>query len=447
VLEALSLQPGKGLNVAMRILLLGGGGREHAFAWKLAQDPGCSALFIAPGNAGTAECGTNVPLSPTDFAGIRDFAAAQRIDMVVVGPEEPLVRGIVDFFQADPALSSVALIGPPASGARLEGSKAFAKQFMARRGIPTAAYREVLDVATGAAFLRTLSPPYVIKADGLAAGKGVLIVEEYTAAVQALERMLAGQFGEAGRRVVIESFLPGVEFSVFVLTDGDSYCLLPEAKDYKRVGEGDTGPNTGGMGAVSPVPFVDAALWKKVEERIIAPTIRGLKEEQIPYKGFLFFGLMNVGGDPYVVEYNCRMGDPETEVVLPRLKNHLTDLFRATAAGRLRDVSIEVLPDTATAVVLTAGGYPGEYRKGDPITLLPQPGCLYFHAGTTRSPEGRLLTNGGRVMAVTSLGPDITAAVRQSLGAAEKVHFEGKYYRRDIGSDLLPPATIKQASK
>lgn len=421
----------------MRILLIGSGGREHAFAWKLAQDPGCSALFIAPGNAGTAECGTNVPLSPTDFAGIRDFVLRESIEMVVVGPEEPLVRGIADYFQADAELASVPVIGPSAAGAQLEGSKAFAKKFMERWGIPTAPYREVTSVEEGEAFLRTLSPPYVLKADGLAAGKGVLILEEHQAAVAALQNMLAGQFGEASRRVVIEQFLRGMEFSVFVLTDGHTYKLLPEAKDYKRVGEGDLGPNTGGMGAVSPVPFFDADLKQKVEERIIRPTIQGLSAENIPYKGFIFFGLMNVGGDPYVIEYNCRMGDPETEAVFPRLKNHLTDLFRAVAEGKLAEVEIATSPQAAVTVMLTAGGYPGDYRKGDRIEITPVPGCLYLHAGTRRDADGHLLTNGGRVLAITSLASSLLLAAKQALYAAEQVHFEGKNYRRDIGQDVL----------
>lgn len=421
----------------MRILLIGSGGREHAFAWKLAQDPGCSALFIAPGNAGTAECGVNVPLLPTDFAAIGDFVLREGIEMVVVGPEEPLVCGIVDYFQADAVLSRVPVIGPPKAGAQLEGSKAFAKQFMERWGIPTAPYREVCSVEEGEAFLRALLPPYVLKADGLAAGKGVLILEEYEAAVQALHRMLSGQFGEASRRVVIEQFLRGIEFSVFVLTDGQTYRVLPEAKDYKRVGEGDTGPNTGGMGAVSPAPFFDTELRRRVEERIIWPTIEGLQEEGIPYKGFIFLGLMNVGGDPYVIEYNCRMGDPETEVVFPRLQNHLTELFNAVVKGRLSEVTIETLPEAAATIVLTASGYPGNYRKGDKIDLKPQADCLYLHAGTRRDADGQLLTHGGRVLAVTSLGTDIASAVEQSLRAAEEVRFEGRYYRRDIGRDLL----------
>ncbi|MCS6929641.1 MAG: phosphoribosylamine--glycine ligase [Saprospiraceae bacterium] len=421
----------------MRILLLGSGGREHAFAWKLAQDPECSALFIAPGNAGTATCGTNVPISPADFEAIRGFVLEHGIEMVVVGPEEPLVRGIVDYFQADSALERVPVVGPSAAGARLEGSKAFAKRFMERWGIPTASYREVTDWQEGKEVLRAFSPPYVLKADGLAAGKGVIILDELEAAVEALRNMLAGQFGEASKRVVIEQFLSGIEFSVFVLTDGSSYKLLPEAKDYKRVGEGDTGPNTGGMGAVSPVPFFDEALRQKVEQRIIEPTLRGLQVEGIPYKGFIFFGLMNVDGEPYVVEYNCRMGDPEAEVVLPRIRNSLTALFRALIEGRLNEVCIDVSPQVAATVVLTAKGYPGEYRKGDIIELRPRAGCLYLHAGTRRDVEGRLLTNGGRVIAITSFADDIASAVAYSLGAAEDIHFEGKYFRRDIGQDLI----------
>ncbi len=421
----------------MRILILGGGGREHTFAWKLAQDPGCTVLFIAPGNAGTAQCGTNLDVSPTDFAAVREAVLQQRIDMVVVGPEEPLVRGIVDFFATDAALAHIPVIGPSAQGARLEGSKAFAKEFMQRWGIPTAPYREVSTLAEGEAFLRTLSPPYVLKADGLAAGKGVLILDEYAAAVQALKRMLAGQFGEASRRVVIEVFLQGVEFSVFVLTDGRTYQLLPEAKDYKRIGEGDTGPNTGGMGAVSPVPFVDAELRRKVEERIVAPTIRGLREEKIPYRGFLFFGLMNVSGDPYLIEYNCRMGDPETQVVFPRLRNQLTELFHALLTGRLAEVNIEVDPRAAATVVLAAAGYPSDYRKGDVLAIAPHADCLYFHAGTRRGADGRLYTHGGRVMAITSLADNIAEAAYRSIQAAADVAFEGKYYRHDIGRDLF----------
>lgn len=421
----------------MKILLLGGGGREHTFAWKLAQDPACSQLFIAPGNAGTAECGANVALSVTDFQGIKNFVLENGIEMVIVGPEEPLVRGIVDFFQNDPTLAGIPVIGPTAAGAQLEGSKAFAKKFMARHGIPTARYAEVTTLEEGVAFLNTLRAPYVLKADGLAAGKGVLILDQLDEAVAALETMLAGQFGEASRRVVIEEFLSGIEFSVFVLTDGRHYRILPEAKDYKRVGEGDTGLNTGGMGAVSPVPFVTPELWQKVETRIIQPTVAGLAAENIDYKGFIFFGLINVGGDPYVIEYNCRMGDPETEVVFPRLKNHLTELFTQLAAGRLDTVRIETVPETAAAVMLVAAGYPGDYRKGDEMYIERRhDGCLYLHAGT-RAADGRVLTNGGRVMAITSFGASVAEAAARSVAAAADVHFEGKYFRKDIGRDLL----------
>ncbi|MCC6459286.1 MAG: phosphoribosylamine--glycine ligase [Saprospiraceae bacterium] len=421
----------------MNILLLGGGGREHAFAHKFAQDPGCSALFIAPGNAGTALCGTNIPLSVTDFEGIKEFVLRQPIQMVVVGPEEPLVRGIVDFFKNDPLLRDIPVIGPSAAGAQLEGSKAFAKKFMARHGIPTARYREVTTVAEGEAFLKTLAGPYVLKADGLAAGKGVLILDDRAEAVEALGTMLAGQFGEASRRVVIEEFLSGIEFSVFALTDGQDYRILPEAKDYKRVGEGDTGLNTGGMGAVSPVPFVTPELWEKVESRIIRPTVAGLAAEQIDYKGFVFFGLINVAGEPFVIEYNCRMGDPETEVVFPRLNNHLTELFHSVLDGTLGSVRIDTIPEIAAAVMLTAGGYPGDYRKGDILRPgAPVEGCLYLHAGTKTGGQGEILTNGGRVMALTSFGKTIAEAVSRSLEAAERVEFEGKYYRRDIGQDL-----------
>lgn len=421
----------------MKILLLGGGGREHTFAWKLAQDPACSQLFIAPGNAGTAECGANVALSVTDFQGIKNFVLENGIEMVIVGPEEPLVRGIVDFFQNDPALAGIPVIGPSAAGAQLEGSKAFAKKFMARHGIPTARYAEVTTPEEGVAFLNTLQAPYVLKADGLAAGKGVLILNQLDEAVAALETMLAGQFGEASRRVVIEEFLSGIEFSVFALTDGRHYRILPEAKDYKRVGEGDTGLNTGGMGAVSPVPFVTPELWQKVETRIIQPTVAGLAAENIDYKGFIFFGLINVGGDPYVIEYNCRMGDPETEVVFPRLKNHLTELFTQLAAGRLDTVQIETVPETAAAVMLVAAGYPGDYRKGDEMRIERRhDGCLYLHAGT-RAAGGRVLTNGGRVMAITSFGASVAEAAARSVAAAADVHFEGKYFRKDIGRDLL----------
>ncbi len=420
----------------MNILLLGGGGREHSFAWKFSNDPGCTRLFIAPGNAGTAECGVNVDLGTNDFPAIKDFCLKNDIRMLVVGPEEPLVRGIVDFFKNDPALNGVAVIGPSAAGAQLEGSKAFAKKFMERHSIPTARYREVSTLEDGIAFLNTMQPPYVLKADGLAAGKGVLIPDTLEEATAALKTMLAGQFGEASRRVVIEEFLSGIEYSAFVLTDGQHYKILPEAKDYKRIGEGDTGLNTGGMGAVSPVPFVTPELWKKTETRIIKPTVAGLAAEKIDYLGFIFFGLINVNGDPYVIEYNCRMGDPETEVVFPRLKNQLVELFRQTLDGRLAEVEIETVPDIAATVMLTAGGYPGQYRKGDRIALPPTPpGSLFLHAGTKTAGD-QLVTNGGRVLAITSFGKTIQEAVGKSLAAAGTVEFEGKYFRRDIGKDL-----------
>ncbi|MBL7796057.1 MAG: phosphoribosylamine--glycine ligase [Saprospiraceae bacterium] len=418
------------------ILLLGGGGREHTFAWKLSLDPGCTQLFIAPGNAGTAECGVNVPISATDFPAIRAFVLENNVGTVIVGPEEPLVRGIVDYFLNDPDLRDIGVIGPSAAGAQLEGSKAFAKKFMERHGIPTARYREVTTVEDGEDFLKTLSPPFVLKADGLAAGKGVLILDNRAEALDALRTMLAGQFGEASRRVVIEEFLSGIEFSVFVLTDGKTFKILPEAKDYKRVGEGDTGPNTGGMGAVSPVPFVTPELWEKVETRIIRPTVQGLSAENMDYKGFVFFGLINVGGNPFVIEYNCRMGDPETEAVLPRLKNNLSDLFRDLLGGQLNRTQIEIIPETAATIMLTAGGYPGDYRKGDPIQIQDkEEDSLYLHAGTTIR-DGQLVTNGGRVLAITSFGNSPADAVAKSLQAVERVHFEGKYFRRDIGRDL-----------
>lgn len=420
----------------MNILLLGGGGREHTFAWKLSNDPGCTRLFIAPGNAGTAECGVNIDLGVNDFPAIKDFCLKNDIHMLVVGPEEPLVRGIVDFFKNDPELNGVAVIGPSAAGAQLEGSKAFAKKFMERHGIPTARYREVSSLEDGIDFLKSLQAPYVLKADGLAAGKGVLILDNLEEATAALETMLAGQFGEASRRVVIEEFLSGMEYSVFVLTDGRDYKILPEAKDYKRIGEGDTGLNTGGMGAVSPVPFVTPELWEKTETRIIKPTVAGLSAEKIDYLGFIFFGLINVNGNPYVIEYNCRMGDPETEVVFPRLKNQLVDLFQHMLSGRLASVHIDTEPEVAATVMLTAGGYPEAYRKGDRIVLpKPLPGSLFLHAGTKIAGD-QLVTNGGRVLAITSFGKTIDEAVGKSRTAAEAVEFEGKYFRRDIGKDL-----------
>jgi phosphoribosylamine---glycine ligase len=422
----------------MKILLLGSGGREHALAWKMSQSPLCKELFIAPGNGGTAAFGTNVPMPINDFDKIKKFVLKIGIDMVVVGPEEPLVRGIWDFFKNDADLKQIAVIAPSKEGAQLEGSKAFAKKFMAEAKIPTAAYCEVSHLKQGVDFLKTLKPPYVLKADGLAAGKGVLIINELEEAERELKAMLEGKFGAASSKVVIEAFLKGIEFSVFVLTDGNNYKILPVAKDYKRVGEGDTGLNTGGMGAVSPVPFVDKMMMAKVEERIIIPTIRHLKERNIIYKGFIFIGLISVEGEPFVIEYNCRLGDPETEVVIPRLRNDLVKLFDLLDKGRLSEASILQDRRTATTVMLTAGGYPNDYKKGDVITNLPQKEDVFvFHAGTHVLPDGKLVTNGGRVIAVTALGDDIESALAVSNQAAKTISFENKYYRKDIGLDLL----------
>lgn len=426
----------------MKILLLGSGGREHALAWKLAQSPHCSSLFIAPGNAGTAGCGVNVDLSPLDFEAIGKYCIAEAIEMVVVGPEEPLVRGIVDFFAANPALRPIPVIGPSASGARLEGSKAFSKQFMDRHHIPTANYREFnsSNFAEGLTYLQHHSLPIVLKADGLAAGKGVVICQNHVEAVAEFELMLQGnKFGEAGNKVVVEEFLTGIELSVFVLTDGRHFLTLPPAKDYKRVGEGDKGPNTGGMGAVSPVPFADAAFMGKITQRIIIPTINGLSAEKIDYRGFVFIGVIKVGEDPYVIEYNCRLGDPETEVVMPRLKNDLVELFTAVAEQRLNDW--EVLTDgrTACTIVAVSGGYPGSYEKGLPITGLDQPltaDTLIFHAGT-RAEKDAILTNGGRVLCVSSFAETVYEAVDKSRDVLEKIDYDGIYYRRDIGYEFL----------
>ncbi|MBC7774502.1 MAG: phosphoribosylamine--glycine ligase [Phycisphaerae bacterium] len=421
------------------ILLLGSGGREHAFAWKLAQSKRCSKLFIAPGNAGTLTHGQNVPINPLDFAAIENFVLENQINMVVVGPEEPLVRGIWDYFQAREQLKKIPFIGPSKAGATLEGSKAWSKQFMLRHNIPTAGYQEftseTLDV--GLAYLKSHTLPIVLKADGLAAGKGVVICQSHTEAETEMREMLDGKFGAASARVVVEEFLSGIEFSVFVLTDGKTYKILPEAKDYKRIGEGDTGPNTGGMGAVSPVPFVDEIMWAKVEERVIRPTVEGLKKEKIPYKGFIFFGFISVSGEPFVIEYNCRMGDPETEVVLPRLKNDLVALFDHCARGTLGRVKIRTDKRSATAVFLVSGGYPGDYEKGKVITGLDKvKGGTAFHAGTAVK-EAECVTAGGRVIALTSLGKDIPTALRNSNRNAKAIQFEGKYFRRDIGKDLI----------
>lgn len=425
----------------MNILLLGGGGREHAFAWKMSQSPDCSRLFIAPGNAGTSSFGTNIDLSPTDFAEVKKVCLANRIEMLVVGPEEPLVLGIVDFFAADPEISHIPVIGPSAQAARLEGSKAFSKRFMQKHGIPTAGYREfdAGNYAEGADFLEMHSLPIVLKADGLAAGKGVVICKSHVEAMAEFELMLQqNKFGEAGKRIVVEEFLDGIELSVFVLTDGDHYVLLPEAKDYKKIGEGDKGPNTGGMGAVSPVPFAGKAFMDKVKVKIIEPTIRGLKEDGIDYRGFIFIGLIKVGEEPMVIEYNCRMGDPETEVVLPRLKNDLVELFRAVANRKLDEMVVETDPRVAATMVAVSGGYPGSYEKGFPISGLDHSpdGSLIFHSGT-KLENGQVFTNGGRVLCVTAYSESLPDAIRKSIAVLRKIDFEGMYYRKDIGYEFL----------
>ena len=425
----------------MNILLLGSGGREHAFAWKIAQSPRCNQLFVAPGNPGTAEIATNVPLGVTDFPGISKFIQANDIDLLVIGPEEPLVKGLVDYLHAQVGMEQLLVVGPSQLGATLEGSKDFSKQFMLRNGVPTAAYAtfHAHQLAEGLAYLEQQSLPIVLKADGLAAGKGVLICESLEEAKISLKEMLVdAKFGDASSKVVVEEFLTGIELSVFVATDGISYKILPEAKDYKRIGEGDTGLNTGGMGAVSPVPFADAAFLQKVEERIVIPSIQGLEKEGIPYKGFLFIGLMNSNGEPFVIEYNVRMGDPETEAVLPRIESDFVDLLEAIAGGSLASYALELSPQTCATVVMVSGGYPEGYEKGFSIAL-PEPNSrtVLFHSGTARNESGALINTGGRVFAVTGMGANLEEALAAAYETIDNVSWQKAYYRRDIGQDIL----------
>ena len=426
----------------MNILLLGSGGREHAIAHKIAQSNKTSQLFIAPGNAGTLSCGKNVNIKNEDFEAVKTFVLQNAIDMVVVGPEAPLVAGIVDFFKNDPQLCNIAIIGPSKQGAELEGSKDYAKAFMSKYNIPTARYNTFSKdtIAQGIDFLRTLKPPYVLKADGLAAGKGVLILDSLAEAEKELKEMLENaKFGNASSKVLIEEYLKGIELSVFVLTDGKNYKILPEAKDYKRIGEADTGLNTGGMGSVSPVPFADKDFMQKVEQQIVVPTVNGLRSENIDYKGFIFIGLMNVDGDPYVIEYNVRMGDPETESVFPRIQSDVVELFEHTFAGTLAEAELKVNPQSAACVMMVAKGYPESYPKGDVIQGIANvTDSLVFHAGTALNANGETVTNGGRVICVTSLADTLNDALEKSYQSVDKIQWQNKYFRRDIGKDVLP---------
>ena len=423
----------------MTILLLGSGGREHALAWKMLQSSQCSKLFVAPGNAGTASIATNININPNDFTAVKNLVLSENIEMVVVGPEDPLVNGVYDFFKNDADLKNIPVIGPSKHGAQLEGSKEFAKEFLVKHNIPTARYQSFTKdtVEAGCEFLTTLTAPYVLKADGLAAGKGVLILNDLAEAQQELRNMLVdAKFGDASSKVVIEEFLDGIELSCFVLTDGKSYKILPTAKDYKRIGEGDTGLNTGGMGAVSPVPFADAEFLQKIEERIVKPTINGFQQDNIDYKGFVFIGLIKVGNDPFVIEYNVRMGDPETEVVMPRLQSDLVEIFRAMANQTLDQVAFEIDPRSATTIMVVSGGYPEDYEKGKVISGLENvEGSMVFHAGTMLK-DDQVVTNGGRVIAVTSYGDNFKEAIAKSYANIKKITFDKMYYRKDIGFDL-----------
>lgn len=424
---------------SMNVLLLGSGGREHALAWKISRSPQCDRLFIAPGNPGTATCGTNVAIKATDFPALTDFCLQQQINMVVVGPEDPLVAGVVDHFKADPAVAHIPVIGPNKQAAQLEGSKAFAKAFMLRNHVQTPAYATftAADKVAAHAYLQQHTLPVVLKADGLAAGKGVVICETTAAAISEFDQMVSGKFGNAGNTVVVEQFLTGIELTVIVLTDGNTYCILPPSKDYKRVGDGDTGLNTGGMGAVSPPPFATDAFMEKVRTKIIDPTMKGLKNEGIHYTGFLYFGLFNSNGDPYVIEYNCRMGDPETQVIMPRIASDIITLFTAVANGDLADHPLETDPRACSTVILASHGYPGVFEKGYVITGIENTeDCMVFQAGTATNENGELITAGGRVMAVSAYGEDIAAALRKSYVNAGRIYYDSRYFRRDIGWDM-----------